>query len=154
MDVRFINPVIDAMLNVLSTMAQLESQPGKPSLKKDNLASGPVSSVMEMVGEKVRGSIAITFSEPVIQDIAKRMLGEEIQEINDTAESLTGEIANMVVGGAKHTLSQQGYDFNMSTPSIISGLESVIDHKHGQQTIIVPFVTETGNFYIELCFED
>lgn len=153
MDVRFINPVIDAMLNVLSTMAQLEPRPGQPSLKQDNLALGPVSSVMDMTGDKANGSIAITFSKPVIQDIAKRMLGEDIEEINDTAENLTGEIANMVIGGAKNTLSQQGYDFDMSTPSIISGTGSVIDHKHGNQTILLPFVAESGNFYIELCFD-
>ena len=153
MDVRFINPVLSAISNVLSTMAQMETKPGKPTVKEDSRALGPVSSTMEMVSNKTRGSLAITFSDTVIKDIAKRMLGEDIEETGDTAENLTGEITNMVVGGAKNTLAELGYEFDMSTPDVMSGSEYSIEHKYGQQTILLPFSVDSGEFYIELCFE-
>ena len=154
MDVRFINPVLSSISNVLSTMAQMETRAGKPSVKTDTRALGPVSSTMEMVSDKTRGTLAITFSDAVIKDIAKRMLGEDIEEMGDTAESLTGEITNMVVGGAKNSLAELGYDFNMSTPDVVSGSEYVIEHKYGQQIILLPFSVDSGEFYIELCFEN
>ena len=153
MDVRFINPVLSAISNVLSTMAQMETHPGKPSVKADTKALGPVTSTMEMVSDKTRGSLAITFSETVIKDIAKRMLGEEIEGMGDTAENLTGEITNMVVGGAKNSFAELGYDFDMSSPDVMSGNDYMIEHKYGQQTILLPFSVDSGEFYIEMCFE-
>ncbi|MGL5539303.1 MAG: chemotaxis protein CheX, partial [Aeromonas veronii] len=36
----FVNPFLLSLLNVLSTMAQLELKPGKPKRKMDELARG------------------------------------------------------------------------------------------------------------------
>ena len=81
MDVRLINPVLETMINVLSTMANLRPDVGKPSLKKDEIARGEVTGIMNMVSPQVRASLAITFTKPVILDIVQRMLGEDLQEI-------------------------------------------------------------------------
>ena len=43
MDVRFINPVLETLMNVLGTMAKMEPKVGKPSLKQDQLAMGEVT---------------------------------------------------------------------------------------------------------------
>lgn len=154
MDVRFINPVLDAMSNVLSTMAQMDIQVGKPCIKADTYALGPVSSMMDMVSSKARGSLAITFTESVIQDLGRRMLEEEIHGTSDMAENLAGEITNMVVGGAKSSLEQLGYDFDMSIPEVMSGEQYLIEHKYGEQTILLPFSVISGDFFVELCFEN
>lgn len=154
MNVKFINPVLAAMLDVLSTMAQLEPKPGKPTLKKNNVAHGDVSGIMSMVGEKATGSLAITFTEPVILDIAKRMLRRELPGIDDSVTDLVGEITNMVVGGAKGRLEKDGYDFEMSLPTVVSGKDHVVDHKAKGPKIVLPFSTDTGTFFVEICFEE
>ena len=48
MEAKFINPVLTSMVNVLSTMAQLEPKPGRPTLKDDSKARGVVSAVISM----------------------------------------------------------------------------------------------------------
>jgi chemotaxis protein CheX len=154
MDVRLINPVLETMLNVLSTMADVQPDVGKPSLKQDAIAKGEVTGLMSMVSPQVRASLAISFSKPVIIEIVRRMLGEEIKEIDATAQDLTGEMANMVVGGAKNLFAAQGYDFDMSTPAILVGKDHAIHHEFVGKTILLPFTTEAGNFYVEICFED
>jgi chemotaxis protein CheX len=77
MDVNLINPFIDATLNVLETMASTKVQPGKPYLKKDEVARGDVSGVIGLTGE-ARGTISVSFTEKCILAIVSNMLGEEM----------------------------------------------------------------------------
>ncbi|MFO7604593.1 MAG: chemotaxis protein CheX [Gammaproteobacteria bacterium] len=154
MDVRFINPVLETLMNVLGTMANMEPRVGKPVLKQNQQALGEVSGFMRMESPQTRGSMAITFTRPVIFDIARRMLGAELTEIDDMARDLTGEMANMVVGGAKNLLVDKGFDFEMSLPEVLSGQAHEIKHNCDAQAIILPFKADSGDFYIEICFED
>lgn len=153
MNVEFINPFLEATVNVLSTMATLEAKPGKPTLKQDNVARGDVTGIIGMTSPRFKGSLSLTFTEPVILEIVKRMLGEEIQEIDETATDLAGEITNMVSGGAKKSLVEKGYDFDMAIPAIVAGKEHTVDHRFDGPKIIIPFQCDYGQFFVEVCFE-
>ncbi len=154
MDVRFINPVLETLLNVLGTMAEMEPKVGRLALKQNQQALGEVSGFMQMESTQTRGSMAISFTRPVIFEIARRMLGEELTDIGDVARDLTGEMTNMVVGGAKNILLDKGFDFEMSLPKVFSGQPHDIQHNCDAQTIMLPFTAESGVFCIEICFED
>lgn len=153
MKVEVINPFLESVVNVLSTMAMLESKPGKPSLKDDNIAKGDVSGIIGMSGSNVSGSMAISFPEKVACDIVKRMLGDDISKINDTVTDLVGEITNMVAGGAKNQLMENGYDIGMASPVVVTGKGHTIIHKASGKRILLPFTTEVGEFYVEVCLE-
>lgn len=154
MDARFINPVLNSMVNVFSTMAQMEPRPGTPSLKTDDTANGVVTGIISMEGDRARGSLAITFTEPVMLELVKRMLREEPTEVDDMAKDLTGEIANMVLGGAKAALEEDGYDFGMTLPAVLAGQDYTIDHPVRGPKILLPFTTDCGEFFVEICFEE
>ena len=77
MNVEFINPFLESIVNVLSTMAQLEAKPGRPMIKKDDVAQGDVTGLIGMTGEQARGSLAVSFSEQAILEISKQRLGDE-----------------------------------------------------------------------------
>ncbi len=154
MKAEFINPFLTAILNVLSTMAMLEAKPGKPTRKNNQVACGDVTGIIGMASDQTKGTMAITFTEPVILEITKRMLGEELTEIDETVSDMVGELTNMVTGGAKAVLSEKGYSFDMAIPSVISGKNHVISHKSKAPIVIVPFTSEAGDFFIEICFED
>lgn len=152
MEAKFINPVLHSMVNVLSTMAKLEPKPEKPSLKKDDIALGEVTGIMSMEGEQAKGSLAISFPKAVILEINKRMLQVEKTEIDEMVEDLTGELANMVIGGAKRILEEDGYDFALTLPKIVSGTNHIVKHSVDGPVILLPFSTEPGTFYVEICF--
>ncbi len=154
MKAEFINPFLASMLNVLSTMAMMEAKPGKPTMKNNQVACGDVSGIIGMASEQARGTMAITFTEPVILEITKRMLGEELKAIDETVSDMVGEITNMVTGGAKRVLSEKGYSFDMAIPSVISGKNHVIRHKSKAPIVIIPFTSEAGDIFIEVCFEE
>jgi len=153
MDAKFINPILSSIVNVLTTMAQLEVKPGKPSVKTDDIALGVVTGIISMEGESTRGSIAISFPKPVILEIVKRMLRIESGEVDDMALDLTGELANMVMGGAKGILHEDGFDFGLSLPEVFSGENHVVKHPYTGPKILLPLQTDTGEFFVEICFE-
>lgn len=153
MNVNFINPFLQSLLNVISTMASMDLAPGKPQIKNDNLAKGDVSGLIGMVGPQTKGSLSITFEQTLVLQIMQNMLGENPGKINEEVTDLVGEITNMVTGGAKNLLGQKGYEFEMATPMVVSGKGHTISHKANGTKIIMPFTSPHGTAFIEICFE-
>jgi chemotaxis protein CheX len=153
MKVEFINPFMESTVNVLQTMANVTATPGKPQRKEGDAAAGDVTGVISMVSEQAKGSLAITFTSAAIFDIARRMLSEDVTEINSTVTDLVGEITNIVTGGAKKLLSERGYDFDMATPAVATGKNHRVNHKFNGAKILIPFSIIAGEFYVEICFE-
>lgn len=148
-----INPFLKSVSNVLSTMAMLEVSPGTPSIKSDTISKGDVSGIIGMTTKTVNGSMAITFPDVVAFDIVNRMLGDKVTEIDATVTDLVGELTNMIVGGAKGLLEENGYDIGMATPVVVTGKNHEIVHKAVGKNILMPFKSEAGTFYVEVCFE-
>jgi len=148
-----INPFLTSVANVLSTMAMLEVSPGKPSIKEGNKSKGDVSGIIGMTTDTINGSMAITFPADVVFSIVNKMLGETVTEINDTVTDLVGELTNMIVGGAKGLLEENGYDIGMATPVVVTGKDHEVIHKGQGRNILMPFSSESGTFYVEVCFD-
>ncbi len=154
MNVNFINPILQSVVNVLVTMAQLEVKPGKPFLKKNTEAVGDLTGLIGMAGDTVKGSFAITFTEPCILAIAGLMFGVNDTECTNETVDLVGEITNMVCGGAKARLAEEGYKFAMAVPMMIKGKNHCFRHATSGPVIIIPFETKVGKFFVEVCFEE
>lgn len=89
MNVEYINPFIDATLNVLKTMSRTEAMPGKPYLKKDQKALGDVSAVIGLTGE-ANGTI--------VGEISNMISGQARQQLEKTGKLLHGSIPSVIVG--------------------------------------------------------
>ena len=150
MDVRFINAFLEGTINVLKTMAFVEPKPGKPYLKKDSLASGDVSGIIGLTGSAT-GSMALSFSEKSILKIVSNMLGEEIKEINGDIKDAVGEITNMISGVARKKLESMGLNVSAAIPTVVAGKSHSIAHVLGGPSIIIPFETEDGPFFVDVC---
>lgn len=152
MNAEFINPFINALINVMATMAQIELVPGKPKKKNDDKAGGDISGLIGMVGENIQGSLSISFEEGLVLKIMEKMLGERPEAINADVKDMVGEITNMICGGAKNELSQKGYEFGMATPMIVSGKNHTVNHQVDGKKLIMPFSHSSGSLYLEMCF--
>ena len=135
-------------------MAKTEATHRPPGVKQTQVATGDVTGIIGMVGNKVKGSLSISFSEQAILHITNRMLGEELDEIDETIADMVGEITNMVTGGAKRMLAESGHDFEMATPTVIAGANHRIHHHCQGRVIQIPFDSKHGSFYVEVSFED
>ncbi len=152
MDVKLINPFINATVNVLGTMAFVESEAGKPYLKKDDVARGDVSGVIGFTGE-TNGTLSITFNELCILKIVSSMFGEEMTEINDEIADAVGELTNMISGQARKELAEVGKKYQAAIPTVITGKNHQLETKTQGPKIAIPFKTEFGSFTIEVCLE-
>ena len=152
MDVKMINPFINATLNVLETMASIKAESGKPYLKKDDVARGDVSGVIGFTGEK-SGTVSVTFDELCILKIVSNMFGEEMKEINNEIADAVGEITNMISGQARKELEEIGNVFQGAIPSVITGKNHKLESVTEGPKIAIPFKTKAGNFTIVVCFE-
>ena len=149
---KFMSPVIDTVVSVFDTMLQFQPEVGEANIKTDDASRGAVTGLMTMESEHIQGSLAITFTEPVIFDLAKRMLNLDLSEIDEIARDLAGEMTNIVVGGAKCVLEAQGYHFEMSLPKILHGERHSIEHRYSGETILIPLSIDSGEFFVELNF--
>src|SRR5210317_183813 len=120
MDVKLINPFINATINVLETMAFITVSPGKPYAKTDNLAVGDVSGVLGLTGV-ANGTISVTFEEKCILAIVSNMFGEIMMELNNEITDAVGELTNMISGQARRELEEMGKIFNAAIPSVVTG---------------------------------
>jgi chemotaxis protein CheX len=152
MNAEFINPFIAALLNVLQTMAQIELVPGKPQKKIDDKSRGDVSGLIGMVGDRIQGSLSISFEESLVLEIMQKMLGEKPDGIDSDVKDMVGEITNMICGGAKNELGEKGFDFGMATPMVVSGKNHSVDHQVDGKKLVMPFSHESGKVYLEMCF--
>ncbi len=152
MNVKYINPLLESTVTVLSTMAMVEVTPGKPSIKEGQQVLGDVTGMIDLAGDDVNGSLAISFTEPAILDITEKMLGESVNSIDDTVVDVVGEITNMITGSAKRIYSEQGMEFDLTLPSTMVGNSKPLQHSVKGEPIILPFNTNAGVFYVELCF--
>ena len=152
MDVKFMNPFLESIMNVLETMAQMKANPQKPFKKKDNKAVGDITGIIGMAGEQTRGSMAITFGEETIVHITSQILMEKIPSLDETVVDMVGELTNMVSGGAKGLLADRGFRFEMAIPTTVVGKNHTIMHKTPGPIIVIPFKTIAGDFVMELCF--
>jgi len=151
-DADIAKPFVQATKHVLTTMAMLDPTPGKPYVKKNSTATGDVSAIVGLTGDK-RGSISLSFSKKCAVAIVKNMLGDDVQDIVQDAKDAVGEITNMISGQARAGLAQMGLTMQASTPTIIFGDHHSVSHVTSGPVIAIPFTTEHGDFTVEFCFQ-
>ena len=154
MKIEYIQPFINATRTVLSTMANMESKPLKPHLKENGnfKALGDISSIIELSGE-CKGSIGLSFATNCILTVAKQMLGETYEKLDDEVADMVGELVNMISGDARRQLVKLGFSFSAGIPSLARGEGHEIIHAVNERIIIIPFKTSSGEFFIETCFD-
>lgn len=147
--VTFINPILQAVTDVLLKMAQVEVEPGKPYVNLARTAAGDVTGVIGLTGD-MTGVLSVTFEKAVILKITNAMLGENYTEIDENIADAVGELTNMIAGQARMHLSTDGIHLKAATPSVITGKGHVISHISPAPILSVPFSTAYGAFVTEI----
>ena len=150
MDVQYINPFVDALINALQTMLEVTPERGTPYLKRDALTQGDISAVIGFAGPTVTGSLALTFPTPVALKVYSLMMGEKVYRITNDVQDVVGELANIVVGGAKTAFASQDMKFNISIPTVIVGNGHTLGHKNDIPVMVIPFELGKHRFAMEI----
>lgn len=152
MKVEYINPFISSTFDMLKNVANFSPVKGKLVLKNEPIPSYGISVLVGVVGE-VKGQVIYSLSEETAKKIASAMMmGMPVDEFDEMAKSAISELANMITGNASTLLSGQGFEIDISPPTLISG-EGVRITSSMLQTIVLPITVEAGIFEINISLE-
>lgn len=150
MDANYINPFIEAVDSVFSTM--LSVQPRRASVKVSN-ASSAEASVTSLVGisGKISGVVALRFPPPTALKLAGRMLGSTYSEVNDEVVDAISEIVNMVAGNAKARLHSDP-PLDLGLPTVVDGGGYRLKYPSKSVWLEVAFLSDDGAFSMEVTY--
>jgi chemotaxis protein CheX len=82
------------------------------------------------------------------------MLGENQSEIINEMQDAAGELLNIIFGQAKALLNDnKGYTIQKAIPTVVRGQSLQVHHLTRETAVILPFVTNLGDFHIEVSLE-
>jgi len=152
MDVKYINPFLTGTLEVLKKMAAIDAVPGKPRVKTDESAFGDVSGIIGITGDAL-GSLALSFSEACICRVVANMLGERFDGVTQEIIDATGELTNMISGASRTQMEKMGLSVYAAIPTVVHGRHHTISHILKSPSIVIPFTTAAGPFFVDVCIK-
>ena len=154
MDVRYINPFVEALVETFATMTGLSPIALKPYLKANKQAMADVTGMIGFANETVHGSVGLSLDTELALLVYERFMGEAVESINADVVDCIGELVNMVAGGGKSRLSETGETFKISLPKVQIGRDVLIDHNVSAPAVVIPFDAGGLTLKIEIAMEN
>lgn len=152
LDTEFINPFLNATIHVLKVQAQVAAEAGQIFIKKPtDTMTGDISGIIGIISENFDGSVVISFPEQTFLKVISNMLGETYTKIDKEIVDGAGELTNMIFGQAKIVLNEKGYGIKTAIPSVVTGRDHSLSAFTKGPVVVVPFNTEFGKFFVEIC---
>jgi chemotaxis protein CheX len=153
MDAQLINPFINATTNALEMMAGITAVREAPFVKGGFHAFADISGIIGLAGE-VKGAVVLSFSQGLASRIFEAMTGEAPGDDPSEMADVVGELANMVAGGAKGALAEQGMTYRISVPTVVTGKEHLVSYKTDGPCLVVPFKVDEETFWVQISMND
>ncbi len=150
MEVKYINPFITSIHNTMETMVGITPERMPPYVKDHNRVQGDISGIIGFADKNITGSVALSFPTAAALKIYHLMMGEIATRLSSDVQDIVGELANIVVGGAKKEFSEMGLSFHISIPFVVLGRDHIISHKFGTPVVVVPFKIGDDTFSMEI----
>ncbi|MBP8639503.1 MAG: chemotaxis protein CheX [Oscillospiraceae bacterium] len=121
MDVKYINPFIESFSTVMPEIGFNSVRIGSLNAKTAEITSSGVIVIVGVVGA-VRGNVVYTFELEAAKQIAEvMMMGEPVEELDETAKSAISELTNMLTAHAATAFSNIDILIDISTPTMLEG---------------------------------
>jgi len=152
MNVKFLNPFIISAHEILSVEMHESVQRGELRLENGSYTTDDVTVIISLIG-LVDGTVFFSMSKESAVQLASTIMGEKFDTLDKLAQSGIAELGNVIAGQASMKLSEAGYEFNISTPSLIIGKGATISTL-GYPRLIVPLTTSMGSVTIHLALRE
>lgn len=152
MNVKFLNPFVEAAYEVVTAETQGAVTRGDLSLDHGLYVTDDVTVVLSLVGD-VKGTVLYSLAQETAIKLASIIMEDEFTQFDELAQSGIAELGNVITGRASMKLSETGCESNISTPSLIIGkgaLLSTLDYPR----LIVPLVTIAGPLRIHIALRE
>ena len=151
MDVKLLNPFIEAAVEVLKAEVDANITRGQLSLHKSSLTTDDITVLINLIGD-VFGVVMYSMPTATGLNMVSKMMGQEFTQLDTLAQSGVAELGNVISGRATIKFSQAGYKADISTPTVLlgQGIEvSTLDFPR----IVVPLDTGLGMMTVHLALK-
>ncbi len=139
MDLKYVNPFINATINTIETMMGETPQRLAPYSKESSATQGDISGIIGFTNEVTSGWVAISLGTDSALKMYELMMGDVVDDLNADVCDCVGEIANIIAGNAKALFSDQDFTFQITIPTVIVGKKHSISQSSGTKVVVVPF---------------
>ena len=123
MDVKMINPFVDAVSSIMPQLGFQTVTRGKLAVKDQYVVSQGVTIIVGLTLD-VKGNVAYNMSEETAKQVASTMMmGMPVAQMDDMAQSAISEMTNMVTANAATNFEKMGVNVDISPPSLIVGAD-------------------------------
>ena len=148
MNVKFLNPFVEGAYEVLCSETGQTVKRGDLRLENDIYQTDDLTVIISLVGAVV-GTVFYSMPQEVAIKLASILLGDDLSELDNLAQSGIAELGNVITGRASTKLSKAGFECNISTPSLIMGNGASISTLDCPR-LVVPLETVAGKLDIHL----
>ncbi|MHB0938362.1 MAG: chemotaxis protein CheX [Armatimonadota bacterium] len=151
MKVEFINPFINAAVQVLDQFVGGDVEHGQLSVRTTLFTTQQISIAVGVSGE-VKGQVIYGLSQVTATKIASAMMGTTTVTFDDMVASAISELGNIISGNAATLLSDSGFTCDITPPTLIRGMNVEI----GTQipALSVPLFTHCGKIDINVALAE
>ena len=152
---KFVNPFIDAGINVVKQIAGIDVRRGHLSYKGKPEPSYGVSIIIGVYGY-LTGQVVYSMKTEVADKLVDKMLGgsKSPQERKILFVDTIGELANMITGNATGILSsKKDLELKITTPAIATG-DNINISLVAQPTLVLGLYTQYGPIEISVALEE
>jgi chemotaxis protein CheX len=148
MDIKYINPFLEAAITVLEQLTKVNFTKGTLELRDTTASQFNVAVTIGVTGE-IQGQVVYSFSFRTAKQIASKMMGgAPVTEFSGMAESAISELGNIITGNAFTRLCFKNIQCLVTPPSMIVG-DNIRTRATQIQTIVIPLKSELG--LMEIC---
>ncbi len=154
MKVEYINPFIESINDVFSTMLDSRVERGQPNFnQEDTFFNQHVVVKLEFSGT-AKGFVLFFFPSSTAMEVAKKFTGLDFTLVDNSVIDSVSEIANIVAGGAKAKMHSGGEKpIDLSVPEIIQNKDNYGSLSSQRHWLEIPFTSDLGNFFLRVTIE-
>jgi len=150
--VELVAPFVEAAARVLMQACGETAGKGQLYRVRSPQTTNDISALIAITGA-VAGLVVYSMTMETALNLAGKMMGEELAELDPIAQSAIAELANMITGQAGIGLERNGYPSDMSPPVLLMGHGSSIA-TFNLTRLVVPLVVSSGEFSIDVAIKE
>ena len=152
MNVKFLNPFLEAIHEVLKTETGIDANKGDLQLEKGPYTTDDITVIIALVGG-VEGMVFYSLTKETSICLVSKMMGEELSEFDSLAQSGIAELGNVITGRASVKLSVAGFEATISPPTLLIGKGSQVSTLDCPR-LIIPLSSNVGTITVHLALRD
>ncbi|MBC8063771.1 MAG: chemotaxis protein CheX [Chlorobia bacterium] len=120
MKVEYVSPFAEASINVLAKLIDCRPERGNLSARSQLSTSQQINLVCSITGQ-VEGLVIYGMSTMTADKLVSKITGEPVAVFDQASASAIAEFGNMISGQSASLLTDQGFNCDITPPTIIRG---------------------------------